>query len=264
MSSSPVLTVSHGGRAVVRLNRPKHHNRVEPADIEAIEEALVAVEEDETLRVLVLTGTGTTFCAGYDLVTLASGGSAVESAKGEHALHAFERVVDQLEACRLPTVCGLNGPAYGGGTDLALACDFRIGVAATRMVVPASELGVHYYHGGLRRFVTRLGLSAATRLFLLSQPIDAAEMLRIGFLHEVVPTIDDLQNRIDEIASHLAAAPVPAVLTSMKRALHRIARGDMNSDATDAAWEASVRSPAVSRAAAERLNVRPLKAVPKK
>lgn len=241
---------------MIRLNRPEHHNRIEPADVEVLRQGLVNVEENDTVHVLVLTGTGATFCAGYDLRTLATGEAGVDTRKSAQDLHEFEQLVDSLERCRVPTICGLNGPVYGGGADLALACDFRIGIATTRIVIPASQLGVHYYHGGLRRFVTRLGLGAAKRLLLLSQPLDATEMLRIGFLDEIVPTAEALQQRIDEIADTLATAPVPAVFVGMKRALNRLAQGDMDSGATDAAWEESMRSPAVAVAAAERIAAR--------
>jgi enoyl-CoA hydratase/carnithine racemase len=254
-ASSPTLSISER-RAVIRLNRPEHHNRIEPADVDVLRQILANIEEDDTVHVLVLMGTGTTFCAGYDLRTLTTGEAAGDARTSAPDLREFEQLVDRLERCRVPTVCGLNGPVYGGGADLALACDFRVGIATTRMAVPASQLGVHYYHGGLRRFVTRLGLAAAKRLLLLSQPLDAAELLRVGFLDEIAPTAEALQGRIDAIADTLAAAPVPAVLAGMKRALNRLAEGDMDSGATDAAWAESVRSPAVAVAATERMAAR--------
>jgi enoyl-CoA hydratase len=253
-SASPVFTIADGC-ATVRLNRPQHHNRIEPADVGALHDILTAVDQDESVRVLVLTGSGTSFCAGYDLVTIASGSGSQgrDEGSGGGGVHDFEDVVARLESCTMPTVCGLNGPVYGGGADLALACDFRVGVSATHVVIPASRLGVHYYHGGLRRFVTRLGLGASMRLLVMSQQMDAAEMLRIGFLNEVVATPELLHARIAEIADALARLPVPAVVDGMKRALNRIAQGDMDSGEADAAWAASVRSQSVARAAAERL-----------
>ena len=253
---SPTFTISEG-RALISLNRPEHHNRIEPADVEALLRILANIESNDAVRVLVLTGTGTTFCAGYDLHTLATGEARVEARdNAQGGLHAFEQLVDRVETCRVPTICGLNGPVYGGGADLALACDYRIGIATTRMAIPASQLGVHYYHGGLRRFVTRLGLGAAKRLLLLSQPLEAADMLRIGFLDEIASSAEALQQRIDEVAQLVTAAPVLAVFVGMKRALNRLAQGEMDSGATDAAWAESVRSPAVAVAAAERIAAR--------
>jgi enoyl-CoA hydratase len=93
---------------------------------------------------------------------------------------------------------------YGGGTDLALACDFRIGVPGAELVMSASRIGVHYYYGGLRRFVTRLGLAAAKRLFLCAEKMSSEKLLAIGFFDEVVPS-QDLEQRVNALAGTLAS-----------------------------------------------------------
>jgi enoyl-CoA hydratase len=247
--SPPTCTISNG-RAVVRLNRPEHHNRIEPGDLVVLRQILEEVDANDGVRVLILTGAGSTFSAGYDLLALAA---AANGQQGAADVHEFEALVDRIEKCRVTTICGLNGPVYGGASDLALACDFRVGVASARMAVPAAELGVHVYHGGLRRFVTRLGLGAAKRLLLLAQSIDSSEMLRIGFLDEIVDTSEALQQRIHALADVLVAAPAPAAVYGMKQALNRIAQGEMAPGATNAAWAESVRSPIVAAAATERL-----------
>src|SRR3546814_17754360 len=78
------------------------------------------------------------------------------------------------------------GVEYGGGTDLSLACDFRVGTPAANMFMPAAKLGLHFYPGGMSRYISRLGLNQAKRLFLTAEKIEAEEMLRIGFLTELV------------------------------------------------------------------------------
>ena len=77
---------------------------------------------------------------------------------------AFEAIVNRLEDLALPTICRLNGGVYGGSTDLALACDFRIGVDSGEMFMPAARLGLHYYKSGIMRYVSRLGVDNAKRL----------------------------------------------------------------------------------------------------
>jgi enoyl-CoA hydratase/carnithine racemase len=253
--SVPTVTVRNG-RALVQLNRPARHNCVGPQDIEAFQRILSRIEKDRMIRVLTLTGAGRSFCAGFDLRSLSAGNPRATRQKQLDGAYAFTQLVNRLEALRIPTICGLNGPVYGGGSDLALACDFRLGVRRTTMVIPVSRLGVHYYHGGLRRLVTRLGLGVSKRLLLLGQPIDAEEMLRIGFLDEVVTTPERLVQRIDALADLIAGAPVPTILSGMKRDLNRIAKGDMDSTATDSAWAQSVLSPAVAIAAAEQIAAR--------
>ena len=132
----------------------------------------------------------------------------------------------RLEACRAPTICRLNGGVYGGSTDLALCCDFRIGHSDIEMFMPAGRLGVHYYEAGMRRYVSRLGLNAAKRLFLTAERIGAAEMLRIGYLTEVAPP-DELDARVDALAERIAEM-APLAVQGMKRALDEIARGELD------------------------------------
>jgi len=252
--SVPTLTV-RDGRALVQLNRPTRHNCIGPQDIEAFQQILSRVEKDQTVRVLVLTGAGH---------SLAPGNLRASRKKTLDDAYAFTQLVNRLETFRAPTICGLNGPVYGGGSDLALACDFRLAVRRATMLIPVSRFGIHYYHGGLLRLATRLGLGASKRLLLFGQPIDAEEMLRIGFLDEVVTTPERLRQRMDTLANIIANAPVPAVLSGMKRDLNRIAKGDMDSTATDLAWAESVLSPAVAIAAAEQTTARSRRREPRR
>jgi len=122
----------------------------------------------------------------------------------------------------------LQGGVYGGATDLALACDFRLGSSATEMFMPAARLGLHFYRRGLERYVTRLGLDHAKRLFLTAEKIDASEMHAIGFLtHLVAP--DALLASADQLAATLGAM-APLAVTGMKKHLNRIARGALDAD----------------------------------
>jgi len=228
----PVLTVA-GARATIRLNRPRQHNRIETGDIAALCGQFARIDADRRVRVLVLAAHGRTFCSGFNLEELAPD-------RYDETAPGFDRMVDQLEALRVPTVCAVNGSLYGGGTDLALACDFRIGVAGIALMMPAGRIGVHYYYGGLRRYVTRLGLGAAKRLFLTAETIDADELVRIGFLDALVPA-DELAARVDALADRLAAHS-PAAVQGMKQALNRIAAGTADAAEIERAWRASMRS----------------------
>ena len=228
-ASSPVLEVARD-RATIRLNRPRHRNRIERADVDVLLELLAAVEGNQELRVLVLTGTGSMFCAGYDLGALRA--EAAEAIATDPGPDLFERMVDRLEDLRIPTICALNGGVYGGATDLALACDFRIGVEGMELGMPASRLGVHYYLSGMRRYVTRLGLGAAKRLFLTGVPMPAAQLLEIGYLDELVPA-SELAARVDALAAMLASR-APLAVQGMKRALNAIARGNPDAAQVDA------------------------------
>jgi enoyl-CoA hydratase/carnithine racemase len=133
---------------------------------------------------------------------------------------------------------------YGGGTDLAMCCDFRLGVRGSRMFMPAASFGLHYYPGGLRRFVTRLGPGATKKIFLTSKVIEADEMLRIGFLNELVDA-EMLPAKVQEYVDAILKCE-PGVVASMKQHIDALASGTWSEEAGRAAYEASLRSPAAA------------------
>ena len=197
-ASMPVLDID-GARATIRLNRPKHLNRLQPEDLDALVRLFDRIEADPALRVLVLTGTGRAFSSGYDLGSIAE---RTANAQEQTAGSAFEIVVNRLEDLALPTVCRLNGGVYGGATDLALACDFRIGVDTCEMFMPAARLGLHYYKSGIERYVSRLGVDNAKRLFLTAEKIGACLLmfatLAVGvypklLLDRIMPAVETMR-----------------------------------------------------------------------
>jgi enoyl-CoA hydratase len=235
-ASPPVLELN-GARATIRLNRPKHLNRLQADDLDVLLDLFGRIEADAAVRVVVLTGTGRAFSAGYDLNSVAE--RAVSVAEQRSAGSAFEMMVDRLEDLGVPTICRLNGGVYGGSTDLALACDFRIGVDTCEMFMPAARLGLHYYKSGIVRYVTRLGVDNAKRLFLTAERIGAAEMLRIGYLTAVVPA-EALDEEVDRLAA-LLAGNAPAAMRGMKRTINEFARGNLDEEAADRRHRESMR-----------------------
>jgi enoyl-CoA hydratase/carnithine racemase len=224
-ATAPIVTIAEG-RATIRLNRPRQHNRIEPDDLVVLRETFSRIDEDPRVRVLVLTGTGKSFSSGYHIGALVERHAAEPRNADEPGSDSFERTVDRLEALRVPTIAALNGSVYGGSTDLALACDFRIGVEGMHLLMPAARLGIVYYPSGIERYVARLGVGAAKKLFLTAQPIDTPEMLRIGYLDECVAAAD-LAGRVDALAATLAAN-APLALAGLKRAINEIAGGRLD------------------------------------
>jgi enoyl-CoA hydratase len=215
-SSTPILTID-AGRALIRLNRPREHNRLEPPDLAALVKIFDQLDADPTVRALILTGTGKSFSSGFHIGALAERKERPSNDDPD----AFAKMVDRLEALRVPTIAALNGGVYGGSTDLALACDFRIGVPGARMFMPAARLGIVYYPSGLDRYVTRLGLAAAKRLFLTAEPLETDDLLKIGYLDEVVPA-DQLMSRAEALAATITAN-APLAVAATKKALNQIA-----------------------------------------
>jgi enoyl-CoA hydratase/carnithine racemase len=208
------------GRATITLTRPRHLNRLHREDLLALQDQFAALARDGAARVLVLTGSGRAFCAGFNLEELSQGSAAA----GDPLL--FERTVDALEALPLPTIARLNGGVFGGATDLALACDFRVGVEGMELRMPAARLGLHYSPTGLRRYVSRLGLGPAKRLLLLAETVPADELLRIGYLDQLASAAT-LDAHVDALAAALAAG-APLAVQGMKQSLDEIARGEFD------------------------------------
>jgi enoyl-CoA hydratase/carnithine racemase len=227
MASTPVLEIN-GARATIRLNRPRHLNRLQPEDLDALLELFDRIEADAAIRVLVLTGTGRAFSAGYDLGSITE---RAAHAQEQTAGSAFEFVVNRLEDLAIPTICRINGGIYGGSTDLALACDFRIGVDSCEMFMPAARLGLHYYKSGIKRYVSRLGVDNAKKLFLTAEKVGAPEMLRIGYLTAMAPA-EALDGEVDRLAAILAAN-APVAMCGMKRTINEFARGELDEAAAD-------------------------------
>lgn len=215
--SPPLLLRDGAGGATITLNRPRHLNRLHREDLLALQARISELAQDEALRVVVLTGAGRAFCAGFNLQELEQQGAAGSDPQ------LFEHTVDALEALPVPTIARLNGGVFGGATDLALACDFRVGVQGLELRMPAARIGLHYYPSGLARYVSRLGLQAAKRLFLLAETWGAEDLLRIGYLDALVPPAG-LDAAVEAFAAPLRAN-APLALRGMKQSLNELARG---------------------------------------
>ena len=235
--ATPPVLERDGARATIRLNRPEHLNRLQAEDLDVLLDLFDRIEADSAIRVVVLTGTGRAFSAGYDLNSVAE--RAASAAEEESVGSSFEIVVNRLEDLALPTICRINGGVYGGSTDLALACDFRIGVDTGEMFMPAARLGLHYYKSGIARYVSRLGADNAKKLFLTAEKISAPEMLRIGYLTAMVPP-ESLDEEVDRLAT-LLAGNAPVAMAGMKRTINEIARGKLDEAAADQRARDSMR-----------------------
>ena len=209
-----------GSVATITLQNPELANRLSVDDLEMIQGHILEINANPNVLVLKLQASGNYFCSGFDI-------SSLHQDAEEKSL-LFETIVNAFEDCRPITIALLQGGVYGGATDLALACDFRIGSTLAEMLMPAAKLGIHFYQRGLERYVSRLGIDTAKRLLLCAEKIKAEEMKQIGFLttltspEKLVSTADTL------IANLLKMAPLS--LLGMKKHLNMIARGCLNID----------------------------------
>ena len=213
----PTLQID-GALATIRLNRPESANRLSVEDLECLLDLIQQVNSSASTLVLKLIADGRHFCAGFDISSLDQG------AQDKSLL--FEVAVNAIEDCRPITIARIQGGVYGGATDLALACDFRIGSQEARMFMPAAKLGIHFYERGLQRYVSRLGLDHAKRLLLTAEELSAAQMREIGFLTDLVDE-HELESTVNNLSEHLCQL-APLSLLGMKKHLNAIARNELN------------------------------------
>jgi len=220
---APQLDIADGV-ARISLRRPRQANRLAIEDLATLRGFIDEVDANAAVRVLVLAGEGRHFCSGFDLGAL----GAIDAGA------RFGELADALEAARPITIARLHGGVYGGAADLALACDFRLGAPAVEMFVPAARIGLHFYAGGLRRFVQHLGLATARQVLLAGRTLDAASLLSCGYLDQLLPDVPTLDAALDALTGELLAM-APLALLPMKRHLNAIAAGrlDVNQLAAD-------------------------------
>ncbi|HEY5639048.1 MAG TPA: enoyl-CoA hydratase/isomerase family protein [Dehalococcoidia bacterium] len=172
-----------------------------PAEIGDLASACEALGGDESVRVVILTGSGDSFGRGWDWAALA--GESADATAALREAGALDDPFGCVATLARPVVCALHGEVSGGGLALALAADIRVTADDARFALPETGLGLVPMAGATQRLARLAGRGDALALALTGEPIDAAEALRIGIVSEVVAA-DALQARADEIADRIA------------------------------------------------------------
>jgi enoyl-CoA hydratase/carnithine racemase len=188
--------------AVATLNRPKVFNALNAAMLAELAAILSELGEDPTVAGLVVTGAGErAFAAGADIAEM-GGYSGVQA----QAASAFgQTVFSELGKLGKPVIAAVNGFAFGGGCELALACTLRLASPNAQFGQPEVRLGLLPGYGGTQRLTRTVGAGMAAQMILTGAPIDAEQALRIGLVNEIVPA-DGLIGRaaglVEEMASN--------------------------------------------------------------
>jgi enoyl-CoA hydratase len=190
-----------GQIATIVLNRPEKLNALNYEMLSGLETAARAIEQDSSVRVLILSGAGEkAFCAGADIKAW----SALRPIQmWSDWVRQGHRVFDQLARLRQPLICLLNGIAFGGGLELALTADFRLASAHAQLAFPEVTIGTVPGWGGTRRLPALIGPARAKEMIFTGKRIDAETALAWGLVNEVVPA-RDLTNRGRELADSIA------------------------------------------------------------
>jgi enoyl-CoA hydratase/carnithine racemase len=179
-AAEPVLVTERaGGVGWLTLNRPAKRNALNLALRGALDAALSELAADDEVRVAVLTGAGKAFCAGADLSDAAP--------PTRHPMAQPGRPVAQsLADFPKPVIAAVNGPAFGGGLELALACDLRVAARGATFALPEVRLGSLPGSGGTQRLVHAVGPAVAARMVLSGEPLSAEDALRNGLISDLV------------------------------------------------------------------------------
>jgi enoyl-CoA hydratase len=209
MSDAPVLSEERDGILLVTLNRPEQRNAVNLAVAEGIAAALDRLDADRALRVGVLTGAGTGFCAGMDLKAFVAGERPHAGGRG------FAGIVARPPA--KPLIAAVEGFAVAGGFEVALACDLIVAARGTRLGIPEVKRGLVAAGGALLRLPRRIPYHLAMELALTGDPIDAERAFAIGLVSRLVEPGETLDAAL-ELAAAIAANG-PLALAASKRIL---------------------------------------------
>jgi methylglutaconyl-CoA hydratase len=207
------------GSAWITLDRPQIHNAFDERLIAELTAALATLTEDDTVRAVVLTGSGRSFSAGADLNWMRRTATYGEAENLADA-RALAKLMATLNELPKPTIARVNGAALGGGTGLVACCD--IVVASARAIFGTTEVRLGLIPSVIGPYVVAaIGARQARRLMLSGERIDAVEATRIGLVHAVVAA-DELDSAVATILDHLRRGG-PAALAAAKRLVHDLA-----------------------------------------
>jgi enoyl-CoA hydratase/carnithine racemase len=209
-----VLVEKRGSTAWVTLNRPDVRNALSRDVNNRLSELAAELEHDPDVRVVVLTGAGDkAFCAGADLKER----RGIPAAESGSYINAIAGAISSWGELRKVTIAAMNGSAYGGGLELAMACDFRIIVEGAELGLTEVRLGIMPGAGGTQRLPRLVGEARAKELILLGRRIPAARALEIGLVTQVVAKAQ-LVAAVDTLLAELAGC-APISLQQAKSAI---------------------------------------------
>jgi enoyl-CoA hydratase/carnithine racemase len=225
-----------GYAARLRLDRPEARNAI-PVHSWALLSHRCGEAARAGARLLILSGTPEAFCAGADLADFP--GFTTDSA----SVTAFRRMMrsglDALRDLPIVTIAAIEGPCYGAGVALAMACDLRVAGQGARFAITPATFGISYPQEDVARLVALIGPGQASRLLLGAGPIDSAEAARIGLVELAA---DDVDSAVGELAGSILANSADSIAV-LKRAIRLAGEGTGRDDGQDRSFDALFGSP---------------------
>lgn len=202
---------------VVTIDRPERRNAL---NAELCDELRGHLEASQGLRAIIITGAGTAFCAGADIIRRAEDTGGLEHGGGDTFRPAFERVLDAIVDHPAPVIAAVNGAALGAGMQLAVACDLRVVAPVAKIGIPAAKLGVLLSAPNIARLAVLVGQGAARDILLTGRTLTADDAREIGFVQR---SADDVLAAALDLAAEIAAL-APLSVQGHKHALNLVAQ----------------------------------------
>ena len=224
-----ILLEKRGHIGLLTLNRPGVYNTLNTHMLNELELAILDVESDRSIRVLLVTGAGKAFGAGADIGEMVD----LDKTQAEVFAQTGQRAFKRLDDLAIPVIAVINGYALGGGLELALCCDIRLAAESAKLGQPEVSIGVTPGFGGTQRLPRVVGTSYAMMLTLTGKPVDAAHALRMRLVNEVYPD-DQLMDAALEMAKTIASNAPLAVhycKLAMSRRVDRFLSNDLDYEA---------------------------------
>jgi methylglutaconyl-CoA hydratase len=216
MSTFISYQLQENGIAIVTLNRPEAANALSTALLNELSELLGDLAFQKDVRVVIVTGAGEkVFCAGADLKERAG----MNETEVRKTVALIRETINQVEQLPQPVIAALNGSAFGGGLELALACDIRVAVDTAQLGLTETSLGIIPGAGGTQRLPRLIGIGKAKELIFTAKRITTQEAAQIGLVEYVVPRAQLMEKAL-EIATQIAAN-APIAVRQAKLAVNR-------------------------------------------
>ncbi len=228
-----LLTLQNDRVFTITINQPEKRNFLTAQLLREMTSTISALGREPHIRVLVIRGAGSiAFSAGYDISAIPASHGA-NSATPIRSISPLDETLQAIRNFPYPVIAMVNGHAFGGGCELAVSCDIRIGRRGLAMGMPPAKLGIVYPPAGFRRFLMVLGFAKTLEMFLTGRRYESLDCLRMGLLNELAEP-DALESVVYDLAAEIAEN-APLALKGTKKALYRLAERQLLNEEEESA-----------------------------
>ena len=235
-----VKFTKNNGVGVLILNSPKRRNALKSEAMLLIRD-LLHREAASDIYALIISGEGDVFCSGADFSEIIS---IIGKNRKDQELQSndMSKLCDSIQNFPHPTVCALNGSAYGGGVEIACACDFRISVSNIEIIIPPAKIGIHYHPSGIRRFLNTFGQAVTKKLLLTATKMSEKELKDVGFFDQIIGDGEDVIEKAYSFIKQCKELSSEAV-SGMKLSINDIIMDSVDTKSLDLRIGKALRSP---------------------